>query len=94
MDKVVPNVLVDGGSSLNILPEHTMKKLGLDLTSPSPLAFNMVKQSSTIPLRMIKDCRMTTGGEEYLVTFHVIKMHSNNNIFPILLGRHWLRIKK
>ena len=32
VDKVVPNVLVDGGSGLNILPEHTMKKLGLSLT--------------------------------------------------------------
>ena len=28
VDKVVPNVLVDGGSGLNILPEHTMKRLG------------------------------------------------------------------
>ena len=63
VDKVVPNVSVDGGSSLNILPEHTMKKLGLDLTSPSLLIINMANQSSTTPLGMIKDCRMTTGGE-------------------------------
>lgn len=28
VDKVVPNVLVDGGSELNILPEQTMKKVG------------------------------------------------------------------
>jgi hypothetical protein len=92
VDKVVPNVLVDGGSSLNILPEHTMKKLGLGLTGPSPLIINMANQSSTTPLGMIKDCRMTTGGEEYLVTFHVIKMHSNKDSFPILLGRPWLRM--
>ena len=26
VDKIVPNVLVDGGSGLNILPEHTMIK--------------------------------------------------------------------
>jgi len=92
VDKVVPNVLVDGGSSLNILPEDTMKKLGLGLTGPSPLVINMANQSSTTPLGMIKDCRMTTGGEEYLVTFHVIKMHSNKDTFPILLGRPWLRM--
>ena len=29
VDKVMPNVLVDSGSGLNILPEHTMTKLGL-----------------------------------------------------------------
>ena len=92
VDKVVPNVLVDGGSSLNILPEHTMRRLGLDLTSPSPLVINMANQSSTTPLDMIKDCKMTTDGEDYLVTFHVIKMHSNNDTFPILLGRPWLRM--
>ena len=91
VDKVVPNVLVDGGSSLNILPEHTMKRLGLDLTGSSPLVINMANQSSTTPLGMIKDCRMTTKGEEYLVTFHVI-MHSNKDTFPILLGRPWLRM--
>ena len=27
VDKMVPHVLVDGGTSLNILPEHTMRKL-------------------------------------------------------------------
>ena len=32
IDKVVPNVLVDGGSGLNIMPEHTLKQLGLHLT--------------------------------------------------------------
>ena len=38
VNKVMPNVLVDRGSGLNILPEHTMKKLGLGLTAPSPLS--------------------------------------------------------
>ena len=74
------------------VPTHTMKKLGLDLTGPSPLVINMANQSSTTPLGMIKDCRMTTGGKEYLVTFHVINMHSNKETFPILLGRPWLRM--
>ena len=36
VDKVVLNVLVDGGSGLNILPEYTLKKLGLNLKRPSP----------------------------------------------------------
>ena len=87
VDKVVPNVLVDGGSGLNILLEHTMKKLGLRLTCPSPFVINMANQSPSTPLGMIKDCRITTGGEEYIVTFHVIKMHTDKDAFPILLGR-------
>ena len=41
---------------------------------------------------MVKDCRINIGGEECVVTFHVIKMHSNKDTFPILLGRLWLRM--
>ena len=92
VDKVILNVLVDGGSGLNILPEHTMKRLDLSLTGPSPFIINMVNQSPAIPLGMIKDCRISTGGEEYVVTFHIIKMHSNKDTFPLLLGRLWLRM--
>lgn len=35
VDKVVPNVLVDGGSGLNIMPVETMEKLGFNLAGPS-----------------------------------------------------------
>ena len=92
VDKVVSNVLGDGGSGLNILPEHTMKRLGLSLTGPSPFIINMANQTPAMPLGMIKDCRISTGGEKYVVTFHVIKMHSSKDTFPILLGRPWLRM--
>ena len=92
VDKVVPNVLVDGGSELNILPEHTMKKLGLSFTGPSPFIINMANQSPAVPLGMIYDCTISTGWKEYVVTFHVIKMHSNKDTFPLLLGRPWLRM--
>ena len=41
---------------------------------------------------MIKDCKISTGGKEYVVIYHVIKMHSNKDTIPILLGRLWLRM--
>ena len=69
-----------------------MKRLGLSLTGPSPFIINMANQSRAMSLGMIKDCRISTGGEKYMVTFHVIKMHSNKDIFFILLGRPWLRM--
>ena len=81
-DKVVPKVLVDGGSGLNIMPEHTLKQLGLQLTGPSPIIINMANQTSSVPLGMVEECRIRTGGKEYLVTFHVIKMHSTRDTFP------------
>ena len=92
VNKVVPNVLVDGGSGLNILPEHTMKRLGFSVTGPSPFIINMTNQTPAMPLGMIKDCKISTGREEYVVIFHVIKIHSNKDTFPILLERPWLRM--
>ena len=29
---------------------------------------------------------------EYIITYHIIKMHDNKNVLPILLGRLWLRM--
>ena len=52
----------------------------------------MANQSSSVSLGMVKDCRIQTGGEGYIVTFHVIKMYITKDTFPILLGRPWLRM--
>ena len=52
----------------------------------------MANQSPVVPLGMIKHCRLSMGGEEYIVSFHVIKMHDNKDASPILLGRPWLRM--
>ena len=82
VDKVVPNVLVDGGSGLNILPEHTMKKLGLGLTGPSPFVINMANQSPSMSLRMIKDCRIKTGGENTLSLSMSLRCTRTKTHFP------------
>ena len=34
MDKIIPHILVDGGSGINIMPPSMSEKLGLNLTSP------------------------------------------------------------
>ena len=74
------------------MPDHTLKQLGLHLTGPSPFSINMANQTLSVPLGMVKDCRIQTGGEEYIVRFHVIKMHSTKDTFSILLERPWLRM--
>jgi len=46
VDKIVPRVLVDDGSSVNIMPTYTMKKLGLQVTHPSYVTLRCADQSS------------------------------------------------
>ena len=91
VDKVLPKVLVDGGSGVNIMPLHTMEQLGLQITEPSPYVINMANQTPEAPVGQITGCKMSTGGEVYTMTFQVLKMHTNKNSFSLLLGRPWLR---
>ena len=64
VEKVVSNVLVDGRNGLNILSEHTMRKLELSLTGPSPFVINMTNQSLVLPMKMIKNCRLSTCDQD------------------------------
>ena len=91
VDKVLPRVLVDGGSGVNIMPVHTMEQLGLQITGPSPYVINMANHISEAPMGQITGCRMYAGGEVYTMTFQVLKMHTNRDSFSLLLGRPWLR---
>lgn len=91
VDKILPRVLVDGGSGVNIMPLRTMEQLGLEFTGPSHMVINMANQAREAPLGQIRGCKVSTGGEVYTLTFQVIRMHSNRNSFPLLLGRPWLR---
>ena len=81
-DKVVPNVLVDGRSGLNILLEHTMKKFGLNLTGPSPFVINMANQSPSTPLGMVEDCRIKTGENNTLSPFISLRCIRTRMHFP------------
>ena len=54
----------------------------------------MANQSPKVLLNQIKECRIQTGGKEYVVTFHVIQMHSVKDLSPTLLGRPWLRMAR
>ena len=58
-----------------------------------PEVINMANQSPEVPLGQINDCRIQTGGEKYVVTFHVIRMHFVKNSLPsMLLDKPWLRM--
>lgn len=91
VDKLLPKVLVDGGSGVNIMPLYTMEQLGLQITKPSPYVINMANQTLEAPIGQITGCRMSMGGEVYSMTFQVLKMHTNKNSFSLLLDRPWLR---
>ncbi|XP_070014755.1 uncharacterized protein [Nicotiana sylvestris] len=87
-DYFITRILIDGGSSLNICPLVTLKKLGKGLHEINDGAINMkafdVSQRSTIG--EISLC-LRMGPTWFDVDFQVIDMPASYNL---LLGRPWI----
>jgi hypothetical protein len=52
---IIEDVLLDGGTSVNIITKNLRKKLGLPKPRPTPYHLKMLDQSMTGPLRIIKN---------------------------------------
>ena len=74
VDKFIKGVLVDDGSSVNIMHASTMEKLGLKVIQSSHLTLTCANQRLVRILGRIKDLRMQTSGVDYFVTFEVIRL--------------------
>jgi len=92
MDKIIPHVIVDDGSNVNIMLKSTMLRLGLFVIGPSPWKVKLVDQRLSKPLGQIKDLCIRARDEEYTVTFYVLHMHDEDGGYPLLLSRKWLRL--
>jgi hypothetical protein len=91
VDKVIPNVIVDEGSSVNIMPLTTMEKLSLSITNPPAFLIKCADQSTSKTLGRIRNLPIHIGGEEYKVTFEVVRMKAHDGTYPLLLGCGFLR---
>ncbi len=70
--KFVEDVLLDGGSRVNIITEKLRKQLGLSKPKLSPYNLCMVDQTIAKPLGLIKDLKILVHGIPYVVTFTII----------------------
>lgn len=50
VEKIIFNTILDGGSDLNIISFQIMKKLGMNITSPSSFVIKMTNQSLSISI--------------------------------------------
>ena len=97
VDKKIPRMVIDDGANINIMPESTMKKLGLAITHPSKYSIRIADQALITPMGRIRDLKMRTGGMDYQLNFKVLPMRGNLSIvlndeaYPLLLGRGFLR---
>jgi hypothetical protein len=94
---MIPHTMVDDGSNTNIMPESTMRKLGLAITKPSFSTIKIIDQGICKPIGRIRDLKVNTGGEDYHLTFEFLPMrggNAENGSYPLFLGRGFLRTSK
>jgi hypothetical protein len=97
VDKMITHTMVDDGSNTNIMPQSTMKKLGLAITEPSFSTIKTADQGICKPIGRIRDLKVSTGGEDYHLTFEVLPTkggNAENGSYPLLLGCGFLRASK
>jgi len=87
-NNIVENLLLDGGSGVNIMMEELWKCLGLPSPKSTPYTLQMVDQTITKPIGLIKDFKIYIHGIAYIMTFMVMKNNVLDSNYSTLLGHH------
>lgn len=87
----IRNVLLDGGSVVNLMSEKVYEQLDRVWMVPAPFNLLMADQSSCHPLGYILDMSMLLSGIQYSIDCVVLRERDLSNRQPMLLGRPWLR---
>jgi hypothetical protein len=88
----IPNVLLDGGSGVNIITDTLMGELRIEKQlEVAPFTIKMADQRKVMPLGIIKNLKINIGGLTFWITVTVIKMENQDNSYSILFGRPWLK---
>lgn len=88
-DVPVYGVMVDSGTAVNILPLHTMERLGLALLRCSHFILSTLDSRMIKPMGVIDQVPIEVGTTHISIQFVVIDLERQPN-FLMLLGQPWL----
>jgi hypothetical protein len=91
---IVEDVLLDGGTNVNIIIENLKTKLGLPKPRLAPYHLRMVDQSMTKPLGIIRNLKIHIHGIPYVITFIVLQNNVVDSNYFMLLGKPWFKDAK
>jgi hypothetical protein len=89
--KIIDDVLIDGGSRINIITKNQKIQFGLSKPNPVPYNLHMVDQTIAKPLGLINDLKIFVYGIPYTITFTVINNNVLDSSYSMLLGCPWLK---
>jgi hypothetical protein len=65
----IKDVLLDGGSGVNIITKQLRLRLGLPKLKPAPYNLKMANQITTKPMGLIRDMKIYVHGIPYIIMF-------------------------
>ncbi len=90
----IEDVLLDGGSGVNIIIEQLKLRLGFPKPKPTPYNLRMTNQTTTKPVGFIRDLKIYVHGILYRTMFIILQNNVVNSSYSMLLGRPWLKDAK
>ncbi|KAH7405201.1 hypothetical protein KP509_15G060600 [Ceratopteris richardii] len=87
----INGVIIDGGSGINLIPDFTLKSLGLQLSGEAKFTITLADQSRVKPLGIVEKVLVEMDGLTFFLDFMVLNLLQVNGGFPLLIGRPWLR---
>ena len=84
---VLDDVLLDGGSGVNVITEEERCRLGLPKPSPAPFYLKMANGTIAKPTGLLRDVKIHIHGIPYIVTLTVIDCQTIKSDYSMLLGR-------
>jgi hypothetical protein len=90
----IGDVLIDGGSRINIIIENLKIQLGLSKTNPMPCNLHMVDEIIAKPFGLIRDLRIFVHVIPCTITFIVIDINVLDFSYSMLLRHPWVKDAK
>lgn len=89
----VGNVLIDLGTSLNVIPISVVKRIKYLQIEPSSSTLQMAYKTCKTPIWMIKDVQVQINKFSFPLDFMILEIQSDPKM-PLILGRPFMKIAK
>jgi hypothetical protein len=91
---IVEDVLLNGGTSVNIITKNLRTNLGFPKPRQVPYHLQMVDQSTTRTLGIIINLKIHKHGIPYVATFTILQNNVVDFGYYKLLGKSWFKDAK
>jgi len=85
------DVLLDGGSGVNVITEQERCRLGLPTPTAAPYKLRMADGTLVQPVGLLRNIKIHIHGIAYTIILTVISCQDVKSAYTLLLGRPWLR---